>query len=229
MTGIPDQLHRAFFKTFSLLAPGVQGALLRRYFDWWHRRPDPWSLATDSSEHHKYLATLDQVSAGAYPRMLEVGCSEGVFTELLAQAHPAAEITGIDISGRALERARRRTERYRSRVRFARADILEHEEHARFDLVFCAETLYYLGRHDRLRRASARLRSLTAPSGVLVLVHPWPEAELLHGFTDSDQTFSKISERVEANVVRPFAVSVYRNNQAALETGPSSMSSGWTS
>ncbi|GAA1006943.1 hypothetical protein Aple_067150 [Acrocarpospora pleiomorpha] len=220
---IPDQMHRALFKTVSLLAPGVQGALLRRYFDWWHRRPDPWSLATDSREQHKYLATLDQVPAGAYPRIVEVGCSEGVFTELLAQAHPAAEITGIDISGRALKRARRRTERYGTRVRFAQADVLEYEERARFELVFCAETLYYLGRQDRLRRASARLRSLTAPGGILVLVHPWPEAELLHA--DTDRTFSKISERVEANAARPFAVAVYQNDQAALETDPSSMSS----
>nr|BFE77550.1 hypothetical protein GCM10020093_001510 [Planobispora longispora] len=57
-------------------------------------------------------------------------------------------------------------------MRFLEADLLSHHPGHRFDLVFCAETLYYLGRDDRLRRASARLSDLLDPTGLLVVVHP---------------------------------------------------------
>ncbi|WP_170223121.1 class I SAM-dependent methyltransferase [Nonomuraea turkmeniaca] len=210
MTRFPDILHRALFKSFSLLGRRSQGAVLRRYFDWWHRRPDPWQLSTDTYEQHKYQTTLEQLPDAAYRRVLEAGCSEGVFTELLATAYPDADITGVDISEKALERARLRNGEFADRVRFVHADILDHDLQAGFDLVVCAETLYYVGGGDRLRHASHRLTSLLAAGGILVLVHPWPEARRLHRFADAAPGLSKIGERVERDAHRPFSVSLYR-------------------
>jgi SAM-dependent methyltransferase len=210
VTRFPDLLHRALFRSFSLLGRRSQGAVLRRYFDWWHRRSDPWRLSTDAYEQHKYQTTLGQLPDPAYRRVLEAGCSEGVFTELLAATYPHAEITGVDISEKALERARLRNEKFADRVRFLHADILEHDLRPGFDLVICAETLYYVGGGDRLRHASHRLTSLLAAGGLLVLVHPWPEATRLHRFADAAPGLSKIAERVERDVQRPFSVSLYR-------------------
>ncbi|WP_143590964.1 class I SAM-dependent methyltransferase [Thermoactinospora rubra] len=206
---MPEIMHRSFFGAVSALGSHAQGAILRRYFDWWHRRPDPWNLASDAYEQHKYLTTISRLPARPYPRILEVGCSEGVFTELLARTYPEAQIAGVDISRRALDRARRRTLHAVGRVRFVHADILELGVRGGFHLVFCAETLYYLGRDSRLGRAAERLGEVLVPGGVLVLVHPWPEARRLHAFVDTSPAVCKIDEHVEPHAVRPFAVSLY--------------------
>ncbi|MEU6712067.1 SAM-dependent methyltransferase [Nonomuraea sp. NPDC046802] len=208
MPGFAETMHRTFFRTLSLLSPAGQALLLRRYFDWVHRAPDPWKLATDGYEQHKYRSTLRQLPARPYRRIIEVGCSEGVFTRALAGAYPEAEIVGVDVSERALARARVRVPED-GRVRFIRADILTHRPERRFDLVFCSETLYYLGRHERLRRASARLSELLGPDGVLVAVHPWPEATRLHHYLDAHASLSRLSEEIHTSSPRPFAITVY--------------------
>jgi trans-aconitate methyltransferase len=202
-------LHRTLFRALSLLTPRRQGAVLRRYFDWWHRRPDPWHLGTDRYERHRYVTMLGRLPARPYRRILEVGCSEGVFTEILMKAHPGAEITGIDISERALARARHRIGDT-SRVRFEQADILGHRVVHRFDLVVCAETLYYLGRDDRLRHASAQLCRLLAPGGLLVLAHPWPESRRLHRHIAADTAVSAVTEHIDTRTHRPFSVALYQ-------------------
>lgn len=208
MPSLPELMHRTFFRTLSLLSPEGQGMILRRYFDWRHRVPDPWKLATDSYEQRKYRSTLKHLPPRPYRRIIEVGCSEGVFTHALAAAYPDAEIIGVDVSERALARARERVPEG-GRVRFVRADILTHRPGRRFDLVFCSETLYYLGRHDRLRRASAQLSDLLVPDGVLVAVHPWPEATRLHGYLDAHGSLARLSEQVYTVPPRPFAITVW--------------------
>ncbi|MEV4804658.1 SAM-dependent methyltransferase [Nonomuraea sp. NPDC049421] len=208
MPSLPDRLHRTFFRTLSLLSPKGQGLLLRRYFDWWHRNPDPWKLATDGYEQQKYQVTLKQLPPRPYRRIIEIGCAEGVFTGALAAAYPDAEITGVDVSERALARARARVPE-NGRVRFVHADFLTHRCEPRHDLVFCSETLYYLGRHERLRRASAQLSDLLTPEGVLVAVHPWPEAARLHGYLDAHGMLARISDEVYEIPPRPFAVTVW--------------------
>lgn len=42
-----------------------------------------------------------------YGKILDMGCSTGHFTQALAEAYPDAEITGVDLSPRALEHAQR--------------------------------------------------------------------------------------------------------------------------
>ena len=42
-----------------------------------------------------------------YDRIVDLGCSTGHFTQALAETYPRAEITGVDLSARALEHAKR--------------------------------------------------------------------------------------------------------------------------
>ncbi|MGX1755406.1 class I SAM-dependent methyltransferase [Streptomyces lydicus] len=229
-----DRAHRALFAALSLLGLRGQGRVLHWYFDWWHRRPDPWGLAVDDYEQFKYATTLRQLPRRPYRRILDVGCSEGAFTHRLAAAFPQAEITGVDISERALARARAfaagrasvsgraapasgsvRSPRFVPSPQFVRLNILAAPPKDRFDLVFCAELLYYLGRHRHLRRACAHLTRAVAPGGLLVLVHPWPESRRFCAYFEAVAGFRCVVEQVEADSFRPFAVSVYEAPGAA--------------
>src|SRR5437868_10191466 len=101
-------LHRKLFDLISMPTVRGQGSLLRWYFDWWHRRPDPWGYATEPYEIYKYGKTLEHLHGRDYKRILDVACSEGVFTSQLAATYPHASVDGVDISARAVSRARAR-------------------------------------------------------------------------------------------------------------------------
>jgi peptidoglycan/xylan/chitin deacetylase (PgdA/CDA1 family)/SAM-dependent methyltransferase len=131
------------------------------------RKPDPWKYDSDyevTKRHH----VLEMLPEGAIDAALEIGCAEGHFTELLAPR--VSRLTALDISGQALERARARCADA-GNVTFVRCDIHEQLPDGPFDLIVCAETLYYLyDRHalaDFANRAVARLR----PGGHIVLQH----------------------------------------------------------
>lgn len=215
MGKLGDRLHRTLFELLSYSGPRLHGALLTQYFDWWHRRPDPWQHAVDPYERHKYERTLDKVPMRSYRRILDVGCSEGTFTRLVAAAHPTAHTVGVDVSARAIERAAARSAVDDANIRFETMDILNEAPDGTFDLMFCAETLYYLGRDDRLRQACRRMRDLLTPGGALVLVHPWPESQALHRYFADDPEFHPMAEHVDDAARVPFAVEVYERRVVA--------------
>ncbi|WP_269854687.1 class I SAM-dependent methyltransferase [Streptomyces sp. RPT161] len=193
----------------SLLPPEQQGRLLRACFEHKHRRPDPWGHAVDPYEAFKYAQTLACVPRRQYRRIVDIGCSEGTFTYLVAEAHPAADVLGVDISERALTRARSRATAAGREITFEALDVLTHSPRHRFDLAFCCELLYYLGRNDRLSLGCARIAALLAPGGMLVLVHPWPESRGLYRSFDDNTALILHSEQVWTTSHRPFAVTVY--------------------
>jgi trans-aconitate methyltransferase len=133
--------------------------------DLYERSEDPWSFATSDYERQKYAHTLRSLGAPRFERALEVGCSIGVFTELLASV--TGELVAIDVSDHALARARRRLHR-REGVRFARASFPEELPTGRWDLIVCSEILYYL---DGDAFAADRLRECLEAGSTLLAVH----------------------------------------------------------
>lgn len=116
------------------------------YFDETFADSDPWSYETSEYERTKYARQirvaddhLDDVD-----RILELGCSEGVHSDLLLEAFPEATLLGVSLSEQEVERAR---ERVSERARFVAADATEyvHELSESFDLVVWSETMYYMG------------------------------------------------------------------------------------
>ncbi|MEV5499452.1 SAM-dependent methyltransferase [Nonomuraea fuscirosea] len=201
-----DALHRAFFGLLSRLpAAGAQESL-RRYFDWWHRRPDPWRYTSDSYELDRHAALLGCLPRRDYARILDVGCSEGVFTDLLSKAHPAAETLGVDISAQAVRSAEGRAA---SAARFACLDIRRNAPQGAFDLVVCTEMLYYVGGSRSLRLVSRRLAGLLEPGGVLVASHPFPESRRLHRHFSAAGPLRPIEELVVRGNGRSYGISVY--------------------
>jgi SAM-dependent methyltransferase len=135
--------------------------------DLYRRSADPWSFATSDYERQKYAHTLSSLGAPRYERALEIGCSIGVFTERLADI--TGELVAIDVSERALARARRRL-RGRRGVRFARASFPEELPAGRWDLIICSEVLYYLDR-AAFALAVGRLREFLGTGSTVLAVH----------------------------------------------------------
>ncbi|MFE6686273.1 class I SAM-dependent methyltransferase [Streptomyces sp. NPDC057743] len=207
-----DKVHRGLFNLTSLLSSEYHGKFLRACFEHKHRRPDPWKHEVAPYETAKYTTTLARIPPRPYRRIADIGCSEGTFTRRVADAYPTAEVVGVDISQRALERASRRASAQGlDNVTFTALNIFEDSPDGLFDLVFCSELLYYLGGQERLRTACSRIAALLAPQGLLVAVHPWPESRRLHRPFDSAQRLTQHSEHIETATHRPYAVTVYEH------------------
>jgi 2-polyprenyl-3-methyl-5-hydroxy-6-metoxy-1,4-benzoquinol methylase len=103
---------------------------------------DPWKLDSEP-EHARFRATSARLErAFGRPRtILEVGCGEGVQSEYFARQ--CERLTGIDVSARAVERARRRL----PNAEFAVGDLGAQPwagETDRFDVVAACEVIYYM-------------------------------------------------------------------------------------
>lgn len=204
-------VHRRFFELLSRLPEPAHGRILRRVFDKKYNDPDPWGVAGDSSDgayqRRKFRTTLDCVPSGSYCRVLDAGCGEGAFTRLLPEAFTGAEVVGIDIAADAIERATALAAP--QSVQYSATNFLVDPLPGTFDLVFCNEVLYYLGGSGQ-RRAAERLISTLTPGGLLVLVHPWPEARRLHQPFDDNPAVTKLDDYIDDDQRRPFTVALYQ-------------------
>ena len=107
-------------------------------------------------------------TAGLPPgRVLDVGCGEGADAVWLAEH--GWDVTALDVSGVALERAARHAEQAQVPVRWVHADLVEAALPAgTFDLVSAQyPALLRTDHHD----AEAALLAAVAPDGTLLVVH----------------------------------------------------------
>jgi SAM-dependent methyltransferase len=128
---------------------------------------DPWSLASRWYERRKYAVTVAALPRERYARGLEVGCSVGVLTEMLAAR--CDDLLALDIAASAVRTAAARTAAL-SQVRVEQRQLPEAWPPGSFDLIVLSEVLYYLSAGDAaglLERASQALE----PEGTLVVVH----------------------------------------------------------
>jgi SAM-dependent methyltransferase len=103
---------------------------------------DPWHL--QSAKEQARFAWTNQLIVARFDRpatILEIGCGEGYQSRYLAQA--CDRLYGIDVSSRAVRRARRRC----PGARFAAGDPLTHgfpDVPLPADLVVACEVIYYV-------------------------------------------------------------------------------------
>ncbi len=128
--------------------------------------PDPWRFATSPYERGKYRATLAALPARRFRSALEVGCSIGVMTRLLARR--CERLLAVDAAESALRHARRRR-RGLAGVTVARATLPQDWPGGSFDLIVLSEVLYFLSAPEVRRVAEAAWRGLL-PGGAVVLV-----------------------------------------------------------
>lgn len=146
-------------------------SLPQQYFDdVYAARADPWDFETSTYEAEKYATSLAALPCQRYANALEIGCSIGVFTRMLAQRCDA--LLAIDLAERALEIARARCAD-QPQVRFEQRSLPEQFPAGLFDLVTVCEVGYYLSPTDLLR--ACRIIAQHQPQGAdLLLVHWTP-------------------------------------------------------
>jgi SAM-dependent methyltransferase len=138
------------------------------YFDaLYASSPDPWDFAASPYERGKYALTVSAMPKPRYRSALEVGCSIGVLTRLIAARCDA--VLAIDAARAALAEAKRRCADLPS-VRFEQMFVPEQWPDGLFELILLSEVVYYLSREDVGRLAARVTRSLPAGGSVL-LVH----------------------------------------------------------
>ena len=141
-----------------------------------HHR-DPWGYETSDYERSKCERTLTALPRPHVRHGLEMGCSIGVFTELLAPA--CDSLVAVDFSAVAVRAARERLGAA-GHVEILCGDLRAGLPEGRFDLIVCSEVLYYWPPTD-VQAWLARVRRALEPGGALVAVH-WtgndPEAPM---------------------------------------------------
>jgi SAM-dependent methyltransferase len=149
------------------------GSLDARYFDRLYTdKDDPWDFATSAYEARKYNDTLAMLEGARFANALEIGCSIGVLTAMLAKR--CDRLLAVDISERALAQAIARCAD-EANVRFDRVTVPREFPEGPFDFVLLSEVGYYWSDDDL---ASARDRIAgAAPGGTLELVHFLPKVD----------------------------------------------------
>ena len=127
---------------------------------------DPWSVLTSSYERDKYEATMQALGQQHYQHGLELGCSIGSLTRLLAARCDA--LTAVDTSATALRRARELCPA--RNVTFMQAHLPDGEWNGPYDLVVLSEVLYYFS-IPALVRLADRLSKVITPATEFVVVH----------------------------------------------------------
>jgi 2-polyprenyl-3-methyl-5-hydroxy-6-metoxy-1,4-benzoquinol methylase len=130
--------------------------------------PDPWSYLTSAYERRKYervLACALKWRAGD-KRALEVGCSVGVFSGMLADHFE--KVTAIDVSKEALVAATRYNLGNKN-VHFIHRDLQTLETNEQYDVIVCAEVLYYIGEKE-VDLVCRQLERYLSERGIIVLV-----------------------------------------------------------
>lgn len=138
------------------------------YFDeLYEADPDPWRYTSRWYERRKYAITLASLPLERYGSALEVGCSIGAFTRLLAGRCSA--LLAVDGSARAVELAEERLGDL-AHVTVRLGTVPDAVPDGPFDLVVACEILYYL-EGAAIEQLLDRLIEVLAVGGDLVVAH----------------------------------------------------------
>jgi SAM-dependent methyltransferase len=145
----------------------VSPSLPRSYFEeLYASKDDPWGFASSPYERNKYAQSLGALSRPRYGSGLEIGCSIGVLTRLIAER--CDRLLAIDIADAPLEAARRRCSD-QPQVMFACGNAPREWPEGAFDLIVLSEVIYYLDRDDLALLARRLSDSLSSEAEVLLI------------------------------------------------------------
>lgn len=130
---------------------------------------DPYRFSSDL-EQFRFKRALEILSEAErdckFTRALEVGCAEGMFTEMLAPH--CDSLLAVDLSTIALDRARERCSNL-TNVEFCEWDVRRDLLQGPFDLIVATGVLEYIQRPAVLREVRQKLTDALRPGGYLLL------------------------------------------------------------
>jgi 2-polyprenyl-3-methyl-5-hydroxy-6-metoxy-1,4-benzoquinol methylase len=174
--------------------------------------PDPWNYHSSSYEHRKYervlACALQWRSAGE--SALEVGCSVGVFSRMLTDHFD--KVTAIDVSKEALSAATCYNSAARN-VRFMHSDLQSLDTDGQYDIIVCAEVLYYIAKRD-VEVICRQLDRYLSDRGIILLVTgvsgEQPDPLYFDGWADVFAArFGQTFKEIVLDPVRPYLVAVF--------------------
>ncbi len=130
-------------------------------------REDPWNFRGSPYEREKYNATIVALPPRHFAKALEIGCSIGELTRLLAPS--CGRILGLDISEAPIATAQRLSAGC-DNVTFRRMTVPAEWPDGTFDLIVLSEVLYFLAPLD-IRTLADRITASLHPGGVVLLVN----------------------------------------------------------
>jgi SAM-dependent methyltransferase len=140
------------------------------FIEQYKRVIDPWRYESSAYERRKYQATLDALPRARYRNALELACSVGVFTNMLAPR--CDSLVAVDVSPEALQRAGNNCA-HRRNVRFEQHTLPQDYPGGEFDLTTVCEMGYYFSIPD-LAALRERVREHSADGAHVILVHWTP-------------------------------------------------------
>lgn len=180
--------------------------------------PDPFRFDSNPDETTKFERTLSVCGSGRLGRVLELGCSVGTFTHLLAPR--SDEVLAVDISPTAVGRATERLAHH-DNVTCEVRELPDDLPGGPFDVIVASDVLYYWPLRDLLA-AIPRMEAALAAGGALVAVHYLPSmGEVLTGDEVHDALARAstlehtLSECTEFGVGRPYRVDRYEKARTA--------------
>lgn len=136
-------------------------------FDWdsfYQSGAAPWETKDPSSELRRVIAEEKLQPC----RTIELGCGTGINAVWLAQQ--GFEVTAVDISPRAIEKARRRAVEAGVKIRFAVADVLDLKEVSDTYAFFFDRGCYHVVREFDVHAYLRTLRQLTVPGSLGLVI-----------------------------------------------------------
>ena len=127
---------------------------------------DPWRFGSSEYEREKYASSLEALPDSFYGAAVEVGCSIGIFTRLLATR--CGHLLALDVADKALAQARQNCPL--PHVTFENRSVPQDWPTGSFDLMVFSEVLYYLDR-PALCQTALHAREQLRPGGTILLVH----------------------------------------------------------
>jgi hypothetical protein len=174
VTVLPDDVRRRIVMRFprAPMTPPSFGEAAARldaatFEQMYAASDDPYGFAESEKEAAKYAVTLELCGDGPFDSALELGCSIGVFTSLLAPS--CRRLLAIDISELAVNAARDRLAA-QPHVTIERRTLPHEMPTNEFDLVVASDIFCYWDT-DTLARAVGPLEASIGPGGRLVVCH----------------------------------------------------------
>jgi SAM-dependent methyltransferase len=135
----------------------------REQWEQWYTHANPWGAEGGDEELVREAAIFDRIRHAHFTNLLDLGCGEGRLTSRLATL--SERTVGIDISERALERARSRY----PHIDFQQGDLLEVLVRPEivgtpFDFICLIEVLYYFQTDAEREAVLSGLARIGAPS-----------------------------------------------------------------